>query len=199
MPSVITLSSVCGPVESVNRTAKPTCSPSGVPTSSAMRSATRPRGDPARLGVADEPGPAAARLERELGQLGRLARAGGARDDDDLVVADEPDELLAPAGDRQLLGVAQRRQGLVRRGEARGLAAGLLLDLLGAQPATTAATALGRACCAGARGRARTLTARPWPWRPSRRAAGLGRHGAGRASSPARGTVSGREPCRCRG
>ncbi len=40
MPSVITLSSVDGPVESVNRTAKPTCSPSGVPTSSAIRSAT---------------------------------------------------------------------------------------------------------------------------------------------------------------
>jgi len=40
MPSVITLSSVCGPVESVNRTAKPTWLPSGVPTSSAIRSAT---------------------------------------------------------------------------------------------------------------------------------------------------------------
>ena len=104
----------------------------------------RARGDPAGLGVADEPGAAAARLEGELGQLGGLARAGGARDDDDLVVADQPDELLAAAGDRQLLGVAQRRQGLVRGGEAGGLAAGLLLALLGARgqrPGPAAATA----------------------------------------------------------
>ncbi len=103
----------------------------------------RARGDPAGLRVADQPGAPTAGLQGELGQLGRLARAGGAGDDDDLVVADQPDELLAAAGDRQLVGVAQRRQGLVGGGETLGLAPRLLLGLLGAG-ATAAATPGGR-------------------------------------------------------
>ena len=48
----------------------------------------RAGGDPARLGVADQPVDAAPELEAQLRQLRALARPGLAGDDDDLVVAD---------------------------------------------------------------------------------------------------------------
>ena len=51
--------------------------------------------DPARLGVADEPAVAAAELEAQLGQLGALARAGLAGDDDHLMVADRGQQVVA--------------------------------------------------------------------------------------------------------
>jgi len=44
-------------------------------------------GDPPRLGLADQPAPAAAGLQAQLRQLGRLARTGLPGHDDDLVVA----------------------------------------------------------------------------------------------------------------
>ena len=56
---------------------------------------------------------ATAELEADLRQLGRLARAGLAGDDHDLVVADECPDLLAPLADRQLGRVVQ----LVRGGQ----------------------------------------------------------------------------------
>ncbi len=42
--------------------------------------------------------------QRDLGQLGGLARAGLAADDDDLVGLDGPRDLVAPAGDRKRIG-----------------------------------------------------------------------------------------------
>ena len=65
----------------------------------------RPGGDPAGLGVADGPLDAAAELEADLRQLGRLARAGLAGDDDDLVVADGRGDVVAALTDRQVLGI----------------------------------------------------------------------------------------------
>ena len=61
--------------------------------------------DPAGLGVPDHPAAAAraaAELETDLGQLGGLARAGLAGDDDDLVVADGRRDVVTPLADRQL-------------------------------------------------------------------------------------------------
>ncbi len=66
------------------------------------------RGDAPRLGVADRPAHAATELEADLRQLGRLARPGLARDDDDLVVADRREQVVAAGADRQLLGVGDR-------------------------------------------------------------------------------------------
>ena len=65
----------------------------------------RPGGDPAGLGVADGPLDAATELEADLGELGRLARPGLARDDDDLVVADGRGDVVAALTDRQVLGI----------------------------------------------------------------------------------------------
>ena len=48
------------------------------------------RGEPARLGVADGAADAAAELQADLRQLGGLARAGLAGDDDDLVARRSP-------------------------------------------------------------------------------------------------------------
>ena len=69
------------------------------------------RGEPARLRVRDRAAHAAAELQAQLGQLRRLARAGLARHDDDLVVADRRQQVLAPAADRQLGRVADRGHG----------------------------------------------------------------------------------------
>ena len=52
-------------------------------------------GDAPGLGVADHPPPAAAELEADLGQLGRLAGAGLAGDDHHLVVPDRRGDVLA--------------------------------------------------------------------------------------------------------
>ena len=69
----------------------------------------RAGGDPARLGVADLPGDAAAELEADLGQLGGLPRAGFACDDDHLVVADGGRDVVPALADRQFRGVANGR------------------------------------------------------------------------------------------
>ena len=69
----------------------------------------RPRRDPAGLGVPDDPvlaALAAAQLQADLRQLGGLARACLARDDDDLVVTDGGGDVVAALRDRQL-----RREG----------------------------------------------------------------------------------------
>ena len=58
----------------------------------------RPRGDPARLGVRD---PFPAREQADLGKLRRLARAGLAGHDDDLVVADQLRDVFRLRRDRQ--------------------------------------------------------------------------------------------------
>ena len=77
----------------------------------------RARGEPARLGVADQPPDAAAQLQADLGELGGLARAGLPRDDHHLVVADGRSDVLDPRGDRQLVGVADLRYGGAPRGD----------------------------------------------------------------------------------
>ena len=78
------------------------------------------RGDAPRLGVADHPGHAPAQLQADLGQLGGLAAAGLAGDDDDLVLGDGGGDLLAACRDRQLLGVDDRRDGGGAGGELLG-------------------------------------------------------------------------------
>ena len=64
------------------------------------------RGDAPGLGVPDRLVP---ELEQHLGQLGGLARAGGARDDDDLVVADGVADVIPALADGQALGVGDDR------------------------------------------------------------------------------------------
>ena len=75
-----------------------------------------PGGDPARLGVADLTGDAAAQLEADLGQLSRLPRAGLARHDDDLMVADRRLDLVLLLADRQLGRIGDHRDGLAPGG-----------------------------------------------------------------------------------
>ncbi|MDQ1135200.1 hypothetical protein QE386_003795 [Pseudoxanthomonas winnipegensis] len=70
----------------------------------------RARGDAARLGAADHAGRAAPGRQAQLGQLGGLARAGLAGDHHDLVLADQLDDPLALARDRQRLVQGHRRQ-----------------------------------------------------------------------------------------
>ena len=86
-------------------------SPSSVPSSSAIRSATRARGQPPRLGVADHAGDAAAQVEADLGDLRGLTRAGLAGDDHDLVVADRGGDVVAAGGDGQGRGIGDARDG----------------------------------------------------------------------------------------
>ena len=78
----------------------------------------RARGEPARLRVGDRAADAAAELEAELGDLRRLARAGLARHDDDLVVADRLQQVLAAAADRQLGRIRHRGHGGTPLGDA---------------------------------------------------------------------------------
>ena len=59
------------------------------------------RGDAARLGVADQAGAAAPQFQADLGQLGGLAGAGLAADDDDLVLLDGARDLAAAFIHRQ--------------------------------------------------------------------------------------------------
>ncbi len=65
----------------------------------------RPRGDPARLRVPDEPRDPAAQFQADLGELRGLPRAGLAAQHDHLVGGDRGPDLLAHRRDRQLLGV----------------------------------------------------------------------------------------------
>jgi hypothetical protein len=68
-------------------------------------------GEPAGLGVADQPGDAPAQVEAHLGDLRALARPGLAGHDDDLVRRDGGHDLVPARRDRQRGGVAQRRHG----------------------------------------------------------------------------------------
>ena len=71
------------------------------------------RGDPARLGVADQAAAvaaAAAERQGDLRQLRRLAGAGLAADDDDRVGAHRGGDLVAPRRDRQGLGKLDGRE-----------------------------------------------------------------------------------------
>ena len=67
-------------------------------------------GEAARLGVPDQAALAAADDEADLRQLGRLARARLAADDDDLVRFDRARDVLAATGDGQFLGKGDGRQ-----------------------------------------------------------------------------------------
>ena len=62
----------------------------------------RTRREPARLGVPDHAGDATAQLHADLRQLRRLTRAGLARHDDHLVVADSAGDLVAAGAHRQI-------------------------------------------------------------------------------------------------
>ena len=62
----------------------------------------RARREPARLRVRDAAADPAAELERDLRQLRRLARAGLAGHDDDLVVADRGQQLVLALGHREV-------------------------------------------------------------------------------------------------
>ena len=67
----------------------------------------RARGDPAGLRVADLSARAEAQLEAHLRQLGRLARPRLTGEDDDLVVTDGGEDVVAALDDGQVLGVPQ--------------------------------------------------------------------------------------------
>ena len=62
----------------------------------------RARREPARLGVPDHAGHAAAQLHADLRQLRRLTRAGLARHDDHLMVSDSLGNLVAAGAHRQI-------------------------------------------------------------------------------------------------
>ena len=62
----------------------------------------RTRGQPTRLRVADQATRADAKVEADLRQLRGLARAGLAADDDDLVLADQLGDFVAPLIDWQV-------------------------------------------------------------------------------------------------
>ena len=99
-----------------------------------MRSATRPGGDPPRLGVADHAADAATELQADLGQLGRLAGAGLAGHDHDLVVADGGGDVVPALADRQLVRVGECRHRGAAGGQARLRLRDLALDRGQIQP-----------------------------------------------------------------
>src|SRR4029453_9807843 len=71
----------------------------------------RTRRNPARLRVADEAALAATRREADLGELGRLARAGLAAHDDDRVQADRARDLVGALRDGQVRRISDGRFG----------------------------------------------------------------------------------------
>ena len=120
----------------------------------------RARGNPARLRAADHAGRAAPGGEAEFRQLRGLARAGFAGQHDDLVFADQRDDLVTALGDRQRFvnadfRHARRACGNFRR-RCRDLG-GELFDMLDAcrrrvplqppQATNQAATIAGRDAC----------------------------------------------------
>ena len=118
-PSVMSLTRVPSPTWSVNRIFQPTTSPSGLPTSSAIRSATL-RAAMRRGWVCPiRPRMPRPELERDLRQLGGLARPGLARDDDDLGVAQGGGDVVPALADRQFVGIADHRDGGPAAGDPR--------------------------------------------------------------------------------
>ncbi len=80
-------------------------------------------GDAPRLGAADQAGRAAAGLEAHLGQLGGLAAAGVADDDEHRVIADGGDDIVAPLAHRQGGGIGKVHEiteSFLRMGERSG-------------------------------------------------------------------------------
>ena len=73
-----------------------------------MRLATLRRGDAPRLRVADQSARCRARAPGRSSAVGWSCRTGFAADDDDLFVSDSARDLLARAGDRQVLGKRNR-------------------------------------------------------------------------------------------
>ena len=110
-PSVMSLTSVASETWSLNRILKPTTSPSGLSSSSAIRSATLRAAIRRGWVWPIRPRTPAAELEGDLGQLRRLARPGLAGDDDHLVVAQGGGDVVPPVADRQLVGVADHGDG----------------------------------------------------------------------------------------
>ena len=88
-------------------------------SSSAIRSATLRAAIRRGWVCPIRPADAAAELQGDLGQLGGLARAGLAGDDDHLGVAQRGGDVVAAAADRQLVGVADDRDGGAAAGDAR--------------------------------------------------------------------------------
>ena len=85
-------------------------------------------GDAPRLGAADQPGRAAAGLEAHLGQLGGLAAAGVADDDEHRVVANGGDDIVAPLAHRQGGGIGKVHEiteSFLRMGERSGYTGGV--------------------------------------------------------------------------
>jgi starvation-inducible DNA-binding protein len=78
----------------------------------------RARGDAAGLRAADHSRRTASGGEAELGQLRRLARPGFSGQHDDLMLADQLDDLVAARGDRQRFIDADVRHALGARGDA---------------------------------------------------------------------------------
>jgi len=77
-------------------------------------------GDPARLGVTDQPAPTVTELEQHLGDLGGLPRAGLAGDDGHRVALHGLEYFLARPGDRQALGVGDVDRQCLARGDLVG-------------------------------------------------------------------------------
>ncbi len=106
------------------------------------------RREPSRLGVGDGPAHATPELEAELGQLGRLARAGLPGHDHDLVIPDRGEQVITTRGNRQLRRVGDRgdrRAPSLHPGSRLGkllLKARPALLVAPAEPASLAAKAL---------------------------------------------------------
>ena len=111
MPSVITLTqrSVADPVGEAHRVADVLADRGAQLLGHPL--GDRAGGDAAGLGVADQAVDAPPELEAQLGELGALARAGLAGHDDDLVLTDGRQQVVAAVGDRQRLRVAQAALG----------------------------------------------------------------------------------------
>ena len=123
-------------------------------------SAGRRRGEPARLRVADQAraarAEAAAEFEADLRQLGGLARARLAADDDNLVAGDRARDFVALARHGQAFRERDRRNGIRRDGRARptlaarracvrrGVLAGLVAPFVAARRARRLALLLAR-------------------------------------------------------
>ena len=116
-------------------------------------------GDPARLGVADHALDTAAELQADLGDLGGLARSRLAGHHHHLVVADRGGDLVTARGDRELLGVADRRDRGAAGGDLLGGERGALLGVVTAGAAGSVPTAALAAALAATTVPAATLVA----------------------------------------
>ena len=84
----------------------------------------------ARLGMADEPAPAAAQLEADFRDLGGLTRTGLTSDDDDLVVPNGLGDIVLAGGDGEGVGVGDGGNGGVGKRDAIGRGMDFSADFL---------------------------------------------------------------------